>query len=107
MACECGAYKVHKAAHSAREHSDWCPWSAFYSQWLARRGPNTRCSNTWQTDEYAPIGQSAYETCKKDGTKWVIYSQASGVKYYFCEDCFSGLFGAGELANILDWGKVT
>lgn len=25
--CECGAYKVHKAARGSKTHSDWCGWS--------------------------------------------------------------------------------
>ena len=103
MACECGAFKVYKAEHSAREHSDWCPWSPCYAEWLARKGPNIGCCNSWAID-----GDSYNRTwCKIPGVKWVIYSQASGQKYYFCEDCFGACFGAGELANILDWGKVT
>jgi hypothetical protein len=104
MACECGAFKVHKAAHSAREHSDWCPWSKFYSEWLAKRGgPDISCCNSWTVDEYT----SDREWCKKPGERWVIYSQQSNTKYYFCKNCFDACFGAGELANILDWGKVT
>lgn len=105
MACECGAYKVYKAIQNAREHSDWCPWSPNYFEWLCRKKAAIQCM----------VVKDDYTKCLNPAERWITQgtygggpqfpiSQDEDPRFYFCSDCWTTHVNTFGMGGIVDWG---